>query len=305
MSDKGSNPDKTLSVVTHVDPNEQQEEGGHTLPAATPTTPAQEPPAAVEPAAEEEKSEEEFSERDGGEVMDTHEIEVEVAPAAALPHPEQTSAFKDVDAHEAEPVKEPQANLNKSTSDSTGVFNGDVCKENETPEDDGEEEGGHTRMAFGDDQGDEPTPEDYQPTNKWWSLSLENVFNLVQLDDAGVGLDKEDVPRHGAELGDNVIPVSGGAKWYVILAKQFMNAITVVLLIVVVISGVFKDWAEFGVVLFILFFNAALGFYQEFGAEKSLQSLKQMTAGEAKVLRNDVPEIVFINEVVVGGCDHP
>lgn len=47
-----------------------------------------------------------------------------------------------------------------------------------------------------------------------------------------------------------------------ILASQFMNAITVVLLIVVVISGVFKDWVEFAVVLFVLFFNAFLGFYQ-------------------------------------------
>ncbi|EPY22984.1 calcium motive p-type ATPase [Strigomonas culicis] len=155
-------------------------------------------------------------------------------------------------------------------------------------------------MAFGDNQGDEPTPDDYDPGHKWWSLALENVFNLVQLDDGAVGLDKEDVPRHGSLLGNNVIPIKGGPKWYVILARQFMNAITVVLVIVVIISGIFKDWAEFGVVLFILFFNAILGFYQEFGAERSLSSLKKMTAGEAKVLRSGVPEIVFIDEVVIG-----
>lgn len=155
-------------------------------------------------------------------------------------------------------------------------------------------------MTFGDEQGTEPTPSSYDPANKWWALALANVFDLVGLEDPTSGLCPSEVPRHATELGNNIIPVKGGPKWYWILATQFMNAITVVLLIVIVISAVFKDWAEFGVVIAILFFNAALGFYQEYGAERSLQSLKQMTAGSAKVLRNSVPEIVFIDEVVVG-----
>ncbi|KAG5466785.1 hypothetical protein LSCM1_00962 [Leishmania martiniquensis] len=158
----------------------------------------------------------------------------------------------------------------------------------------------HHPMNFGDDQGDEPTPEAYDPKDKFWALALENVFNLVQLEDPLAGIDAADAPRRAKELGDNTIPIKGGPSWIVILASQFKNAITIVLLIVIIISGVFKDWAEFGVVLFILFFNAFLGFYQEYGAEKSLASLKQMTAGVAKVMRNGIPEIIFIDEVVVG-----
>lgn len=155
-------------------------------------------------------------------------------------------------------------------------------------------------MNFGDDQGDEPTPESYDPADKFWALRLENVFELVQLEDPLSGLENNDAPRHAKALGDNIIPIKGGPSWIIILLNQFKNAITIVLLIVIVISGVFKDWAEFGVVLFVLFFNAFLGFYQEYGAEKSLASLKQMTAGVAKVMRSGVPEIIFIDEVVVG-----
>lgn len=155
-------------------------------------------------------------------------------------------------------------------------------------------------MNFGDDQGAEPTPDTYDALIKFWALRLENVFELVQLEDPLSGLQNEDAPRHGKALGDNVIPIKGGPSWIIILLNQFKNAITIVLLIVIVISGVFKDWAEFGVVLFVLFFNAFLGFYQEYGAEKSLASLKQMTAGVAKVMRSGVPEIIFIDEVVVG-----
>ncbi|CAJ1034705.1 Cation transporter/ATPase, N-terminus/E1-E2 ATPase/haloacid dehalogenase-like hydrolase/Cation transport ATPase (P-type)/Cation transporting ATPase, C-terminus, putative [Leishmania lindenbergi] len=158
----------------------------------------------------------------------------------------------------------------------------------------------HYAMNFGDEQGDEPTPETYDPRDKFWALSLENVFSLVQLEYPLFGIDATDAPRRAKDLGDNIIPIKGGPSWIIILASQFKNAITIVLLIVIIISGVFKDWAEFGVVLFILFFNALLGFYQEYGAEKSLASLKQMTAGVAKVMRNGVPEIIFIDEVVVG-----
>lgn len=158
----------------------------------------------------------------------------------------------------------------------------------------------HHAMNFGDDQGDEPTPESYDPVDKFWALALENVFGLVQLEDPLSGIDGADAPRHAKALGDNIIPIKGGPSWIIILANQFKNAITIVLLIVIIISGIFKDWAEFGVVLFVLFFNAFLGFYQEYGAEKSLASLKQMTAGVAKVMRNGIPEIIFIDEVVVG-----
>lgn len=170
---------------------------------------------------------------------------------------------------------------------------------------DGDDDGvaddlGTHAMTFGDIQGTEPTPTAYDPTIKWWALALENVFNLVDVQDPLSGLSTDECPGHAKDLGDNLIPIRGGPKWYWILCRQFLNAVTVILLIIVVISAVFKDWAEFGVVLAILFFNAALGFYQEFGAEKSMQSLKQMTAGVAKVMRNGVPEIIFIDEVVVG-----
>lgn len=181
------------------------------------------------------------------------------------------------------------------------VASADVGKANDSsiPVADNESDGPH-EMNFGDDQGSEPTPDGYDPSNKFWALALENVFRLVQLEDPLSGLDTMDVPHHANDIGNNIIPIKGGPSWIIILLSQFKNAITIVLLIVIVISAVFKDWAEFGVVLFVLFFNAFLGFYQEYGAEKSLASLKQMTAGVAKVMRSGIPEIIFIDEVVVG-----
>lgn len=158
----------------------------------------------------------------------------------------------------------------------------------------------HFQIPYGDDQGDEPTPKSYHPDIKWWALSLESVFQLVHLANPLEGLDAAEVPLYAKELGSNVIPIKGGPKWWKTLLSQFLNAITLILLIVIVIDAVFGYWAELGVVTFVLFFNAFLGFYQEMGAQKSLAGLKNMTAGVAKVLRNGFPVIIFIDEVVVG-----
>ncbi|KAH9601905.1 hypothetical protein LSM04_009509 [Trypanosoma melophagium] len=147
---------------------------------------------------------------------------------------------------------------------------------------------------------DESKPSKYDPTLKWWTFDIPTALSVVQLEDPTIGVASSDVPRRANELGDNKIPISGGPSALWIFCRQFMNSITVILTIVIVISAVFKDWAEFGVVLFILLFNALLGFYQEYGAEKSLQSLKEMTAGSAKVLRDSAVEVIFIDEVVIG-----
>ncbi|EAN96035.1 calcium motive p-type ATPase, putative [Trypanosoma cruzi] len=146
----------------------------------------------------------------------------------------------------------------------------------------------------------EALPEKYSPSKNWWTFDIPHTLSLVQLDDMCNGVSYDDIPRRARELGGNKIPISGGPSAIWILCRQFMNSITFILAIVIVISAVFRDWAEFGVVLFILLFNALLGFYQEYGAEKSLHSLKEMTAGSAKVLRDGAAEVIFIDEVVVG-----
>ncbi|RNF13775.1 sodium transport atpase [Trypanosoma conorhini] len=146
----------------------------------------------------------------------------------------------------------------------------------------------------------EQVPDTYSPSCRWWTFDIPHTLALVQLDNVASGVSDDDVSRRAAELGNNRIRIAGAPSAFWIFCRQFMNSITVVLAIVIVISAVFKDWPEFGVVLFILIFNTLLGFYQEYGAEKSLHSLKEMTAGSAKVLRDGSVEVIFIDEVVVG-----
>ena len=154
-----------------------------------------------------------------------------------------------------------------------------------------------------DDPEPAEAPDVFDAALPWYTYSVADAFRLTlgseEVTGAG-GVEEKDVARNRSELGDNIIPISGGPNVFKMLFGHFCNAITLILGIVAVISAVFGDWAEFGVVVFVIVFNGLLGFYQEYGAEKSLQGLKDMTSGSAKVRRSGRVSVIPIDEVVVG-----
>lgn len=53
-----------------------------------------------------------------------------------------------------------------------------------------------------------------------------------------------------------------------------------------VLSYAFKDWIEGGVVTSVIILNVAIGFWQEYRAEKRMDSLRALSSPSAAVLRN-------------------
>lgn len=67
-----------------------------------------------------------------------------------------------------------------------------------------------------------------------------------------------------------------------------------------VVSFAFKDWIEGGVICAIMFLNAGVGFAQEFKAEKTMDSLRQMASPTSQVVRNGQQITVGTRELVPG-----
>ncbi|TID20386.1 hypothetical protein CANINC_003631 [Pichia inconspicua] len=85
-----------------------------------------------------------------------------------------------------------------------------------------------------------------------------------------------------------------------ILARQVFNAMILVLIISMIISFAIKDWITGGVIAFIIGLNVIIGAQQEFMAEKTMGSLKNLSSPSATVIRNGTEQTIPSEDVVPG-----
>jgi len=85
-----------------------------------------------------------------------------------------------------------------------------------------------------------------------------------------------------------------------IFLEQFKDFLVIILIIAAIVSGFLGD-AESAIVIFVVItMNAILGTVQTLKAEQSLNSLKQLSAPEAKVIRDGVLMQIPSREVTIG-----
>lgn len=85
-----------------------------------------------------------------------------------------------------------------------------------------------------------------------------------------------------------------------IFLEQFKDFLVIILIIAAVVSGFLGDAESAAVILVVITINAILGTVQTVKAEQSLDSLKQLSAPEAKVIRDGQRIQIPSREVTVG-----
>ncbi|QLG48187.1 cation-translocating P-type ATPase [Natrinema halophilum] len=132
---------------------------------------------------------------------------------------------------------------------------------------------------------------------------------LEDLESRHEGLTSEEARRRREEYGENEIIRSGGRSWVEILLAQFDSVLIWVLLAAAGLS----IWASHGVdavlIGIIVVANGLFGFVQDYRAEQSLESLRQLAAPTATVRRMgesltiDATRLVPGDVVVLRGGD--
>ncbi|KAF9147387.1 Na+ ATPase, partial [Actinomortierella ambigua] len=61
-----------------------------------------------------------------------------------------------------------------------------------------------------------------------------------------------------------------------------------------------SQFAEGGVILFIIIMNATIGFYQDFSAEQTMEALRNMSSPTSQVIRDENRTVIPNNQVVPG-----
>lgn len=99
------------------------------------------------------------------------------------------------------------------------------------------------------------------------------------------GLSHEEVLKRQRQFGLNQIEQQKGRSTLKILIDQFLSPLIAVLVVASGISFFLGDHTDTYIILAIVIINALLGFWQEFKAEKTVQSLRQLISPKAQVLR--------------------
>ncbi len=114
------------------------------------------------------------------------------------------------------------------------------------------------------------------------------------------GLSEKEAAHRLETVGPNALAEGKKKTVLQVFLEQFKDLLALILMIAAVIS-LLSDNAESTIVIFaVLILNAILGTVQHVKAEKSLESLKSMSAPTAKVLRDGKREIIPSAQVVPG-----
>jgi len=131
------------------------------------------------------------------------------------------------------------------------------------------------------------------------SLTLEQVVDELKTE-TWSGLDDAEAKRRLEEYGPNELGEAEGVSVVKILIAQVANAMTLVLILAMAVSYGIQSWIEGGVVTAVILLNIVVGFFQEWSAEKTMDSLRSLSSPTARVIRGGQQVTIPSAEVIPG-----
>ncbi|MGZ8237599.1 MAG: P-type ATPase, partial [Methylobacter sp.] len=132
----------------------------------------------------------------------------------------------------------------------------------------------------------------------WHSRPTEEI--LAQFSSSPEGLSSKEAAQRLAANGPNELKESKPISPLRIAIDQFKSLIIWILIAAGAVSGLLGDVEDVIAIYTVVILNAAIGFYQEFSAQKSIAELKKMVAPQAKVRRDGQIIPLPASQIVVG-----
>jgi Ca2+-transporting ATPase len=138
------------------------------------------------------------------------------------------------------------------------------------------------------------------PTNQpaWYSLTVEDTLHA--LTSSANGLAAEIARKRLASYGPNELQTGRAVSPWRILLDQFKNVLLLILIVATGLSIATGHGTESIIIAVIIFFAAALGFYQEYRAERAMEALQQLAAPIATAIRDGEETQLPARELVPG-----
>jgi Ca2+-transporting ATPase len=132
-----------------------------------------------------------------------------------------------------------------------------------------------------------------------WAVPAEEVVDRLETD-AERGLDPSAVESRREEFGTNRLREASRRSAWRILWEQVKSIIILLLAIAVVVSLVFGQYVEAIAIAVVIVINAAIGFFTELRAVRSMEALQQLGQADSEVIRGGEQRTVAAHELVPG-----
>ena len=116
-------------------------------------------------------------------------------------------------------------------------------------------------------------------------MSVSDLATQLQTD-LQHGLSREEAEQRLRESGPNEIIHQQARTWFHVFRAQFANLMVALLVAAAIISGLIGESTDAILIGLIVLANAVVGFFQEWTAEKAIESLRRMTEPVARVCRD-------------------
>ncbi|MDP3048877.1 MAG: cation-translocating P-type ATPase [Thermodesulfovibrionales bacterium] len=133
---------------------------------------------------------------------------------------------------------------------------------------------------------------------RWHQKETKDILDDLQ--SSSKGLSSEEAQKRLLEYGPNELKEKEKRTLFLMFLDQFKDFMILILIGAAIISGIIGELADTIAIIVIVVLNAAIGFVQEYRAEKAMAALKKMAAHTALVLRGGMPENISASEIVPG-----
>lgn len=134
---------------------------------------------------------------------------------------------------------------------------------------------------------------------KYYLDKVDDVLTDLDTDQKN-GLSSQEAAQRLEKFGPNALSQKKGKSFFKKLSEQLLDPMVIILLVAAILSSLQGDKVETLIILSIVVLNAGLSIYQEGKAEDSVKALKEMSAPNAKVIRDGKIKSIPAADLVPG-----
>lgn len=133
---------------------------------------------------------------------------------------------------------------------------------------------------------------------EWYKKSISSIYNELGTNINGLNI--EEALHRQNRFGKNIIPKKKNKNIFSIILGEFLEPITIVLLIAVILSFIVGEIIDAVAILFIILIDIVISTCEEYKATKNIEALQHLIKVDAKVIRESKELIIDSSDLVVG-----